>query len=231
MSAASGRRSASTGRPGSPSIAPTWPAGSGWRTRTHSRPRCVFHLAAQSLVSEGYRAPDVTFETNVVGTARVMSLVSSLDSCWPRSSITTDKVYDVRQPTPYREGDFLGGKDPYSASKAAAELVVHSWPARRARVATARAGNVIGGGDFSRDRIVPDLVRAWSAGEVLTLRSPTAVRPWQHVVEPLLGYLLYAEDLATGRAVPTAPELRAARHRGGPRPGSGRLRRRASGSA
>lgn len=168
------------------------------------RPDVVLHLAAQSLVSEGYRDPAVTFQTNVMGTVRVLGLVESLPGVQAAVVVTTDKVYDVRQPTPFGEGDFLGGKDPYSASKAAAELVTHSWPRLGDRVVTARAGNVIGGGDFALNRIVPDVVRAWSAGETLTLRRPRAVRPWQHVIEPLLGYLLYAEDVAAGRDVPRA---------------------------
>ncbi|MEO5852623.1 MAG: CDP-glucose 4,6-dehydratase [Nocardioides sp.] len=180
-------------------------AGTAWLAEAAAfRPEVVLHLAAQSLVSEGYRDPATTFTTNVLGTVRVMSLLESLDGVLATVVITTDKVYDIRQPTPYREDQFLGGKDPYSASKACAELVTHSWPPVGSPVGTARAGNVIGGGDFSLDRIVPDIVRAWAAGEVLTLRRPTAVRPWQHVIEPLLGYLLYAEDLAGGRDVPTA---------------------------
>jgi len=167
-------------------------------------PEVVLHLAAQSLVSEGYLDPALTFTTNVLGTVRVLSLVESLPGVRAAVIVTTDKVYDVRQPTPFVEGDFLGGKDPYSASKAAAELVTHSWPRLADRVVTARAGNVIGGGDFALNRIVPDIVRSWSAGDTLTLRRPRAVRPWQHVIEPLLGYLLYAEDVAAGRDVPRA---------------------------
>ena len=166
------------------------------------RPEVVLHLAAQSLVSEGYRDPAGTFQTNVMGTVRLLGLVEQLPDLKAALVVTTDKVYDVRQATPFREGDFLGGKDPYSASKAAAELVVQSWPDLGDRVVTARAGNVIGGGDFALNRIVPDIVRAWSAGNTLVLRRPLAVRPWQHVIEPLLGYLLYTEDVANGRDVP-----------------------------
>ena len=167
-------------------------------------PHVVLHLAAQPLVSVGYADPATTFRSNVEGTARVLDLLPRVGSLAATVVITTDKVYDVRQPAPYAEDAFLGGKDPYSASKAAAELVVHSWPAAGTPVGTARAGNVIGGGDWALDRIVPDLVRAWSAGEEAELRNPAAVRPWQHVVEPLAGYLAYAEALATGRDVPTA---------------------------
>ena len=167
-------------------------------------PEIVLHLAAQPLVSEGYRDPATTFRSNVQGTVEVMSLIGRLDRLLASVLVTTDKVYDVRQPTPYAEDAFLGGKDPYSASKAAAELVVHSWPGLATPVATARAGNVIGGGDWALNRIVPDLVRAWTAGDRVTLRRPSAVRPWQHVIEPLAGYLLYAERLAAGADVPHA---------------------------
>jgi CDP-glucose 4,6-dehydratase len=164
----------------------------------------VLHLAAQSLVSVGYRDPALTYRSNVLGTVQVMSLLKDLDCAQAGVIVTTDKVYDTRQPTPFAEDHFLGGKDPYSASKAATELVTHAWPSTRTPVATARAGNVIGGGDWSLNRIVPDLVRAWSAGQEVVLRRPSAVRPWQHVIEPLAGYLAYAEALATGADVPNA---------------------------
>lgn len=159
-------------------------------------PDVVLHLAAQSLVPTGYREPMVTFSTNVLGTARVLEFAEATDSVQVALVITTDKVYDPRQRGPHPEGDFLGGADPYAASKAAAELVVSSWPRGSTRMATARAGNVIGGGDWSDDRLIPDLVRAWSAGTTARLRMPDAVRPWQHVVQPLHGYLLYVERLA-----------------------------------
>lgn len=165
-------------------------------------PDFVFHLAAQALVSVGYAEPRATFRDNVQGTVQVMHLLESLPRLEGALIVTTDKVYDTRQEPPYREDHFLGGADPYSASKAAAELVVHSWPSLGAPVATARAGNVIGGGDWSPDRLVPDLIRAWDTGEELVVRRPTATRPWQHVLEPLAGYLAYAEALATGRGVP-----------------------------
>jgi CDP-glucose 4,6-dehydratase len=164
------------------------------------RPDVVLHLAAQSLVPAGYREPLRTFETNVLGTARVMEFVAATSSVQAAVCVTTDKVYDPRQSGPHAENDFLGGHDPYAASKAASELVVSSWPTAGAGIATARAGNVIGGGDWSDDRLVPDLVRAWSAGETARLRMPEAVRPWQHVVQPLHGYLLYAEALAGNNA-------------------------------
>lgn len=161
-------------------------------------PEIVLHLAAQSLVTKGLESPLETFMSNALATARVMDLLPSLESLLVTVVVTTDKVYDARQDTPFCETSFLGGSDPYSASKAASELVVHSWPTDKT-VATARAGNVIGGGDWAAHRLLPDLDRAWSAGRALTLRRPRAVRPWQHVLEPLRGYLLYAEDLASGR--------------------------------
>jgi CDP-glucose 4,6-dehydratase len=167
-------------------------------------PHVVLHLAAQSLVSRGYDDPVTTFRSNTLGTVNVMALLQRLPDLVAALVVTTDKVYDVRQPPPYDEHHYLGGSDPYAASKAAAELVVGSWPSGEVRVATARAGNVIGGGDWSEHRIVPDLVRSWSAAEPLTLRRPDAVRPWQHVIEPLVGYLAYCEALGTGRPVPEA---------------------------
>lgn len=165
-------------------------------------PQVVLHLAAQSLVSRGYSEPTTTFRSNTWGTVNVMALLDELPDLGAALIVTTDKVYDTRQTPPYDEQHFLGGSDPYAASKAAAELVVASWPDTPARVATARAGNVIGGGDWSPHRIVPDLVRSWSAGDSLTLRRPEAVRPWQHVIEPLVGYLAYCEALVAGRPVP-----------------------------
>jgi len=177
----------------------------GWEHHVEAfAPDVVLHLAAQALVPVGYREPLRTFASNVMGTARVLDVVSSLDSVVVAVMVTTDKVYDPRQAPPHRESDFLGGHDPYAASKAAAELVVSSWPRSSARVVTARAGNVIGGGDWSPDRLVPDLVRAWAAGDPATLRMPGAVRPWQHVLQPLHGYLLYAERLWDGPDLPAA---------------------------
>lgn len=161
-------------------------------------PEVVLHLAAQPLVSVGYDEPARTFETNVLGTVRVLDLL-------PRTPgrvaliITTDKVYDPAQAAPHDEAHYFGGRDPYSASKAAAEVVVAGWPHTECLVATARAGNVIGGGDWAAHRLVPDLVRAWQEERLPTLRRPSAVRPWQHVLEPLRGYLLYVESLWAGR--------------------------------
>lgn len=177
-------------------------AGEAWQEQARAfAPDIVLHLAAQPLVSTGYAQPRTTFVTNVQGTANVLDFVTNLPAVQACVVITTDKVYDIRQTAPYSESAFLGGKDPYSASKAAAELVVASWPTPVA-VATARAGNVIGGGDWADDRLLPDLVRAWASDDDVVLRMPGAVRPWQHVVEPLAGYLLYAEELARGTDVP-----------------------------
>ncbi|HVS97172.1 MAG TPA: CDP-glucose 4,6-dehydratase [Puia sp.] len=164
-------------------------------------PDFVFHLAAQPLVRRSYEIPAETFEVNVTGTAHLLEAVRQLNKPCTVVVITTDKVYENKeQDVLYGEDDMLGGYDPYSTSKACAELVVSSYrrsffdPAHfashRKGVATARAGNVIGGGDWSRDRILPDIVRALEQGETITVRNPSAVRPWQHVLEPLTGYLL-----------------------------------------
>jgi CDP-glucose 4,6-dehydratase len=164
-------------------------------------PEIVFHLAAQALVRASYRDPIGTFATNVVGTASVLDAVRRCQATRVAVVITTDKVYrNLEQPYPYRESDSLGGHDPYSASKAAAEIVIACYrdaylAERGVAVASARAGNVIGGGDWSNDRLIPDAVRAWVQGEPLHLRRPSAVRPWQHVLEPLSGYLKLAELL------------------------------------
>lgn len=165
------------------------------------QPEVVLHLAAQSLVRAGYRQPLDTFSTNVMGTANLLEALARQPCARVIVVVTTDKVYRNKEwPYPYREDDALGGHDPYSASKAAAELVTASyrdcWLADAGvAVATARAGNVIGGGDWSEDRLLPDAVRAWQGGEPLVIRHPDAVRPWQHVLEPLCGYLLLAEKL------------------------------------
>jgi CDP-glucose 4,6-dehydratase len=168
-------------------------------------PSVVFHLAAQSLVRRSYAAPLQTFATNVLGTAHLLEAVRRTPSVEAVVVVTSDKCYDNRErPQGYREDEPLGGADPYSASKAAAELVTAAY--RRAffaggpRVATARAGNVIGGGDWAADRLVPDAMRAVARGEALRVRNPSAVRPWQHVLEPLGGYLVLAERLAESDA-------------------------------
>ena len=165
-------------------------------------PSIVLHLAAQPLVSVGYEEPALTYEINVLGTVRVLEFAATLDSADAILVITTDKVYDPAQTPPHDEMHALGGREPYSASKAAAEIVVAGWPQMRAACATARAGNVIGGGDWAQNRLLPDLVRAWSAAATPQLRRPGGVRPWQHVLEPLRGYLVFAEALAEGRDLP-----------------------------
>jgi CDP-glucose 4,6-dehydratase len=170
-----------------------------------ARPEVVFHLAAQPLVRAAYQDPLGTLASNVMGTAHVLESARATDAVRAMVLITTDKVYDNREwAYPYREIDPLGGHDPYSASKAAAEIVAASYRAsffqgetgHPARVATARAGNVIGGGDWASNRLVPDCLRAFAKNESVRLRFPRAVRPWQHVLEPLAGYLQLAEKLS-----------------------------------
>lgn len=164
-------------------------------------PEVVFHLAAQALVRPGYDDPLGTFGTNVMGTAHLLNAVRSAPSVKVVVVVTTDKVYRNREwHFPYRETDPLGGHDPYSASKAASELVVECWrdawlAQQGVALASARAGNVVGGGDWSRDRLLPDAVRAWQTGQPLAVRRPDATRPWQHVLEPLCAYLQLAETL------------------------------------
>lgn len=180
-------------------------AGDAWQdTVARFDPQILIHLAAQPLVSQGYADPLGTFETNVLGTARVLAATHRLPSLEAVLIATTDKVYDTRSPAPYVETAALGAEDPYAASKVGAELVVSSWPGITAPTVTARAGNVIGGGDWASNRLVPDLVRAWSSGVTPKVRHPDAVRPWQHVVEPLCGYLIYLEDLVGGKELPRA---------------------------
>ncbi len=171
------------------------------------QPQIVFHLAAQPLVRRSYADPLETWSTNLMGTVNLLDACRLTPGVQAVVVVTTDKCYDNQEwAWGYRESDALGGHDPYSASKAAAELAVSSW--RRAfgglagapLLASARAGNVIGGGDWSADRLVPDLVRALAAGRPLTVRSPQATRPWQHVLESLSGYLLLGQQLLAGRA-------------------------------
>lgn len=173
-------------------------------------PDIVFHLGAQALVRRGYAEPFPTYAVNVAGTLNVLHAAARAPSPRAVVVVTSDKVYaDTGRDEAFREGDPLGGDDPYSGSKALAELAVSSC--RRGcllgggvAVATARAGNVIGGGDRGHDRLFPDAWRALEAGDTLVVRNPTAVRPWQFVLEPLLGYLLLAEHLVTDPA--SAPE-------------------------
>ncbi len=166
-----------------------------------SQPEIVFHLAAQPLVRKSYSEPLNTFSTNLIGTANLLNAMRGLSSVKVAVMITTDKVYSNKEWLwPYRENDELGGHDPYSASKAASEIVISSYrdsflADQGIAVASARAGNVIGGGDWSADRLIPDAVRAWNKSDVLEIRRPDAIRPWQHVLEPLAGYLILAEKL------------------------------------
>lgn len=165
------------------------------------QPQVVLHLAAQPLVRASYADPLATYATNVMGTAHVLDALRGLASVRVAVMVTTDKVYrNLEHAYPYREDDALGGHDPYSASKAASELIIASYrsawlAAQGVAVASARAGNVIGGGDWSADRLLPDAVRAWQTRQPLYVRNPAAVRPWQHVLEPLAGYLRLAEVL------------------------------------
>jgi CDP-glucose 4,6-dehydratase len=170
------------------------------------QPEIVFHMAAQPLVRQSYSDPIGTYTTNVMGTANVLEAVRGCGSVRAVVVITTDKCYENKEWVwAYRECDRLGGYDPYSNSKACAELVVAAYrdsffpvahyDQHGVAIATARAGNVIGGGDWAKDRLIPDIMRAFAAGEVLKIRNPNAVRPWQHVLEPLSGYLKLAERL------------------------------------
>lgn len=173
-------------------------------------PDVLFHLAAQPLVLASYDDPLRSWSSNVMGTAHVLEGLRRLDRPCAAVMVTTDKVYDNREWVhPYRETDPLGGHDPYSASKAACELLVASharsfFADHPVRLATARAGNVIGGGDWAENRILPDIIRALRAGRPVPVRNPEARRPWQHVLEPLSGYLRLAEALHAGRALAPA---------------------------
>jgi len=174
------------------------------QTILEHQPDFVFHLAAQSLVMNSYENPIDTWNTNVMGTLNMLEALRKLNKKCAAVIVTSDKCYDNAEWIwGYRETDTLGGSDPYSASKAAAELVIHShvksfFPQEtsKVRIASARAGNVIGGGDWAEDRIIPDCVKAWSRGEEVELRRPHATRPWQHVLEPLSGYLSLAVALS-----------------------------------
>ncbi|MCX6124391.1 MAG: CDP-glucose 4,6-dehydratase [Proteobacteria bacterium] len=167
-----------------------------------SKPDVVFHLAAQPIVSLSISNPVENYATNVMGTVQVLEAIRKTESVRAAVMITSDKCYEnVEWEFGYRENDHLGGKDPYSASKACAEIVFHSYfrtyfqGNSGIKLATGRAGNVIGGGDWAKDRIIPDNARAWGSGEVPVIRSPHATRPWQHVLEPLSGYIWLAAQL------------------------------------
>jgi CDP-glucose 4,6-dehydratase len=183
------------------------------------RPQVVFHLAAQALVRVGYGDPVRTFDSNVMGTVHILDALRRLGDPCVVIAVTSDKVYrNVEWPYPYRENDTLGGHDPYSASKAAAELAVASFRDSFLResgiaVATGRAGNVIGGGDWSPYRLMPDAIRAWEAGRPLLVRRPRAFRPWQHVLDALNGYLVLAEAMSSDSTLAEAWNFGPATHR------------------
>lgn len=173
---------------------------------SESKPEIVFHLAAQPLVRDSYKIPLETYATNVMGTVHVLEAVRYCPSVRAVVNVTTDKCYENQERSwGYRENDRLGGFDPYSNSKACSELVTaayrssyfhpQAYEKHGVAIATARAGNVIGGGDWATDRLVPDIIRAALAGEVVRIRSPYSIRPWQHVLEPLCGYLTLARRL------------------------------------
>ena len=180
-----------------------------YNTIREARPDFVFHLAAQPIVLESYKDPLHSFNTNAIGTANVLDALRRTNNKCTAIMITSDKCYDnVEWTFGYRETDRLGGKDPYSGSKGAAELVIRSYvesffrkPDSNVRVAVGRAGNVIGGGDWAPHRILPDCIKAWSTNEKSKIRNPNSTRPWQHVLEPLSGYL------SLGRALSQNPDI------------------------
>ena len=176
------------------------------------KPEIVFHLAAQPLVRDSYDNPLYTFETNIMGTANILQVIKEINTVRAAVIITTDKVYENKESgLPFKEDDKLGGYDPYSASKAAAEIVINSYiksffnpvdynKKHKILIASVRAGNVLGGGDWQKDRLIPDIVRAvFEKKEKIIIRKPNAIRPWQYVLEPLFGYLLLAKKLYHGK--------------------------------
>lgn len=174
-----------------------------------SKPDYVFHLAAQAFVPRSLKYPSESITTNIVGTANILLASLSLDSVQGVTIATTDKVYqNIGNHEPFKETDMLGSKDPYSASKAAAELVVASLATtcnpHKIPVTTVRAGNVIGGGDWGQDRLVPDLVTALKSGQTLVVRNPNATRPWQYILDCLKGYLLIAQSHLEDNNTPTS---------------------------
>jgi CDP-glucose 4,6-dehydratase len=170
------------------------------------KPEIVFHMAAQPLVRYSYDEPLETYATNVMGTAHLLESIRAIDSVRAVVNVTTDKCYENREWVwGYREDEAMGGYDPYSSSKACSELVTAAYrqsflDKAGIAVATARAGNVIGGGDWAKDRLVPDILRAFENKQPVSIRNPNSIRPWQHVIEPLSGYLLLAEKLCAGPA-------------------------------
>jgi len=187
------------------------------RTIKKIKPDIVFHLAAQPLVRASYREPMETHRVNVMGSAAVLEAIRHCPAVRAVVMITTDKVYENQeQGLPFKETDPLGGYDPYSASKAAAEIMIASYRSaflnpghykrkHRTLIASARAGNVIGGGDFAKDRLIPDCFRAFQTRKPVAIRNPQAVRPWQHVLEPLAGYLQLGERLLRGEVACAGP--------------------------
>jgi len=177
----------------------------------HVRPDIVIHMAAQSLVHKSYQSPVETYATNVMGTVNLLEAVRACEAPCAVVCVTSDKCYDNRESAQsYRENDPMGGYDPYSSSKGCAELAAAAYRSsffsaegtnKNIRLATARAGNVIGGGDWSDNRLVPDLIKAFMKGEKPVIRNPSAIRPWQHVLDPLKGYLVLAEKLYTDGSV------------------------------
>lgn len=172
------------------------------KTIQQEKPTLIFHLAAQSLVLDSYKNPLTTFQTNTQGTVNILEAALKCSSVKAMVMVTTDKVYEnIEQLWGYREIDRLGGDDPYSASKAMAEIAIESYrksfvnPTRKLGIASARAGNVIGGGDFSENRMIPDAMRALMSNEPILVRNPKSIRPWMHVLEPLSGYLLLGYHL------------------------------------
>ena len=165
------------------------------------RPEIIFHLAAQSLVSKSFENPLETFNTNIIGTTNILNLIRYQKSIKSVVIITTDKVYDIKKNNKsYDEEDALGGKDPYSSSKVCTEIIMNSYNETfyksnflKNKISTARSGNVIGGGDYSENRLVPDIFEAINKNKNLIIRNPDNIRPWQHVIEPLLGYMKLAE--------------------------------------
>ena len=176
------------------------------RSMREFQPKIVFHLAAQPLVRRSYKEPLETFSTNTLGTANVLQAARQCESVRAVVVITTDKVYEnLEVARGYKETDILGGYDPYAASKACAEIVVNSfrrsfYETENKLLASCRAGNVVGGGDWAEDRLIPDIVRSAVRGETTFIRMPGAVRPWEHVLEPLSGYLLLGQYLLEGKS-------------------------------
>jgi CDP-glucose 4,6-dehydratase len=176
---------------------------------THIKPDFVFHLAAQATVSESIKNPNFNWETNVIGFLNVLSSLSNLRNKCTAVLITSDKCYkNFEKKSGYRETDILGGEDPYSASKASAEILFYSYfktfiykKKTNLRVATARAGNVVGGGDWSSDRLIPDCMKCWLHKKKVQIRSPKSTRPWQHVLEALNGYLILATELSENKKI------------------------------